>query len=69
MRPQARTTLPMMIPRGLVDVKGRSGQVIPLRGGLGHACVSIIKNMITTEVIDSACGTQAKVPSRGPLTS
>ena len=45
MRPQARAALLTMLPRGLVDLKGRPGRVIPLRGGLGHARVSIFKNI------------------------
>jgi hypothetical protein len=44
MRPHARAALLMMLPRGPVDVKGRPGRVITLRGGLGHARVSILKS-------------------------
>ena len=44
MRPQARAALLMMLPGGPVDVKGRSGRVIALRGGLWDDRVSIFKS-------------------------
>ena len=64
-----RAALLTMLPRGPVDVKGRPGRVIPLRGGLGHARVLYKKHLMTTEVIDSASGAQTKAPSRLSLTS
>ena len=50
-------------------MKGRSGRVIALRGGLWDDRVSYLKVTLITEVIQFAFGAQTKVPSRGPLTS